>query len=255
MHVTHSTVFSATSPSVAWRSLRQCLLRRLGFAWQCLLDRLDLGQGLLGQVLANPLLDTFRLFRAVFFGLIPALLNKSLSALLLWYLLALLDWDFCTFLRGHLPASGFGHVSADFLGSRAAALLWNLLASLMRNLIALGVGHLSANVLGELVAIGAGNLPALGHGQLFTLVNGHWAAGLARQLGTHRVLHQFADLVGNALTLGIRLLLASHFRLVLALLHLDIFTDRPWDLLADRVSHHRANFVGQSNAFSLELLH
>merc|ERR1719290_828375 len=168
MHVTHgATVLSATSPSVAWRSLRQCLLRRLGFAWQCLLDRLDLGQGLLYQVLANPLLDTFRLFRAVFFGLIPALLNKSLSALLLWYLLALLDWDFCTFLRGHLPASG--------------------------------VGHLSANVLGELVAIGAGLLPALGHGQLFTLVSYHWAAGLAGQLGTYRVLHQFADLVGNAL--------------------------------------------------------
>ena len=71
--------------------------------------------------------ETYSLFRAVFFGLIPALLNKSLcgepyrkafykhyctnlSALLLWYLLALLDWDFCTFLRGHLPASGFGHL-------------------------------------------------------------------------------------------------------------------------------------------------
>ena len=71
--------------------------------------------------------ETYRLFRAVFFGLIPALLNKSLcgepyrkafykhyctnlSALLLWYLLALLNWNFCTFLGGHLPASGFGHL-------------------------------------------------------------------------------------------------------------------------------------------------
>ena len=71
--------------------------------------------------------ETYRLFRAVFFGLIPALLNKSLcgepyrkafykhyctnlSALLLWYLLALLNRHFCTFLRGHLPASGFGHL-------------------------------------------------------------------------------------------------------------------------------------------------
>ena len=72
------------------------------------------------------------------------------------------------------------------------------------------------------------------------------------------------------------LLLASHFRHILALLHLDIFTDRPWDLLADRVRHlndskcenltdtqysereskayHRANFVGQSNAFSFGFL-
>ena len=32
-------------------------------------------------------------------------------------------------------------------------------------------------------------------------------------------------------------LLASHFRHILALLHLDIFTDRPWHLLADRVRH------------------
>ena len=71
--------------------------------------------------------ETYRLFRAVFFGLVPALLNKSLcgeqyskafykhyctnlSALLLWYLLALLNWDFYTFLGGHLPASGFGHL-------------------------------------------------------------------------------------------------------------------------------------------------
>merc|ERR1719403_383458 len=37
-------------------------------------------------------------------------------------------------------------------------------------------------------------------------------------------------------------------------MHLDIFTDRPWDLLADRVRHHRANFVGQSNAFSVGFL-
>ena len=71
-------------------------------------------------------------------------------------------------------------------------------------------------------------------------------------------------------------LLASHFRHILALLHLDIFTDRPWHLLADRVRHlndskcenstdtqysereskayHRANFVGQSNAFSFGFL-
>ena len=59
--------------------------------------------------------ETYRLIRAVFFGLVPALLNKSLcgeqyskafykhyctnlSALLLWNLLALLNRDFCTFL-------------------------------------------------------------------------------------------------------------------------------------------------------------
>ena len=60
MQVTHSaTVLSATSPFVARRSLRQCLLRRLGCAWQCLLHSLDLGQGLLGYITANPLLDTF----------------------------------------------------------------------------------------------------------------------------------------------------------------------------------------------------
>ena len=71
--------------------------------------------------------ETYRLFRAVFFGLVPALLNKSLcgeqyskafykhyctnlSALLLWYLLALLNWDICTPLRGHLPASDLRHL-------------------------------------------------------------------------------------------------------------------------------------------------
>ena len=71
--------------------------------------------------------ETYRLFRAVFFGLVPALLNKSLcgeqyskafykhyctnlSALLLWYLLALLNWDICTLLRGHLPASDLRHL-------------------------------------------------------------------------------------------------------------------------------------------------
>ena len=65
--------------------------------------------------------------------------------------------------------------------------------------------------------------PALGHGQLFTLGNRHWAAGLAGQLGTYRVLHlfqevqpvptqvvnhiyQFANLVWNTLALRIGLL-------------------------------------------------
>ena len=70
--------------------------------------------------------ETYRLFRAVFFGLVPALLNKSLcgeqyskafykhctnpSALLLWNLLALLNRHFCTFLGRHLSASGLGHL-------------------------------------------------------------------------------------------------------------------------------------------------
>ena len=71
--------------------------------------------------------ETYSLFRAVFLGLIPALLNShlyriamkrtpnkkddtNLSTLLLWYLLTLLHWDVCTLLRGHLPASGLGHL-------------------------------------------------------------------------------------------------------------------------------------------------
>ena len=71
--------------------------------------------------------ETYRLFRAVFFGLVPALLNKSLcgeqyskafykhyctnlSALLLRYLLALLNRHFCTFLGRHLSTSGLRHL-------------------------------------------------------------------------------------------------------------------------------------------------
>ena len=50
------------SPLVSWRSVRQCLLGRLGFTGQRLLDRLNLrfglGQCLLGYITTNPLLDT-----------------------------------------------------------------------------------------------------------------------------------------------------------------------------------------------------
>merc|ERR1712200_246151 len=74
------------------------------------------------------------------------------------------------------------------------------------------------------------------------------------QFGTYRVLHQFANLVRNAPTLRVGLLLASHHRHILALLLLHISADRTWDLLADRVSHHRADFVGQGNAFSIRFL-
>merc|ERR1712217_355596 len=85
------------SPLVSWRSVRQCLLGRLGFTGQRLLDRLNLrfglGQCLLGYITANPLLDTLSLFRAVFLGLVPALLDSHLRAFLLWYLLALLNWE------------------------------------------------------------------------------------------------------------------------------------------------------------------
>merc|ERR1719470_294853 len=63
-----------------------------------------------------------------------------------------------------------------------------------------------------------------------------------------------SDLVRNAPALGVGLLLASHHRHILALLLLHISADRTWDLLTDRVSHHRTDFVGQGNAFSIRLL-
>ena len=70
--------------------------------------------------------ETNHFLRAMFLGLVPALLDSNmyriaikrhpkkydtnLSALLLWYLLALLNWDICTLLRGHLPASDLRHL-------------------------------------------------------------------------------------------------------------------------------------------------
>ena len=76
--------------------------------------------------------ETNHFLRAMFLGLVPALLDSNLyriaikrhpkkydtnlSALLLWYLLTLLNWDLGTLLRGHLPASGLRHLKKNTLG-------------------------------------------------------------------------------------------------------------------------------------------
>merc|ERR1719209_1972689 len=72
--------------------------------------------------------------------------------------------------------------------------------------------------------------------------------------GTYRVLHQFANSVGNAAALRVGLLLAGHHGHILTLLLLHISADRTWDLLAYRVSHHRADFVGQGDTFGVRFL-
>jgi len=140
--------------------------RGLGLSWIGLdLNGGDLGMdgrslGLRSSTSAHLLLDTFRFWRAVFPGLVPAFRSYHLSALFYWHLAAFFDRNFNALFGGNLPATDLRNVSANLLGNGATTLLGHLLATLVRHLMTRRVSHRGANALRTLAATGAWFLPA-----------------------------------------------------------------------------------------------
>merc|ERR1719474_2625842 len=127
------------------------------------LDRSCLGlerRNSFSSISAHLLLDTFRFWRAVFPGLIPAFRHYHLSALFYWHLAAFFDRNFNALFGGNLPATDLRNVGANLLGNGATTLLGHLLATLVRHLMARRVSHRGANALRTLAAPGAWFLSA-----------------------------------------------------------------------------------------------
>merc|ERR1719447_900964 len=108
--------------------------------------------------------------------------------------------------------------------------------------MALRVRHRGANALGTLTALGAWFLPARHHWEVLAFLLRVGAASLLGELGTHRVLHQFAHLVGEGRALNLWLLPASFDGQLGTLLMWHLFTHLPigtllhWNKPADCLS-------------------